>query len=82
MSFYESADKLPEHHYRIYDEGKICACCGTNLDGPTVVYDLHLESNSISGLAMHRDCAFALAQRIIVDAWPNRYKTELMKNNR
>lgn len=61
----------------------ICMCCGKPAEGPTVVYDLILPgSGAVRRALFHRDCAFAMAQRIICDAWPNRRDGELMTNTR
>ena len=51
-----------------------CICCGTPIKGPTIAYDLELPGaeTPLTRAMMHRDCAFAMAQRIICDAWPNR----------
>lgn len=51
-----------------------CLCCGGQIEGPTIGYDLNLPGMDapITRAMMHRDCAFAMAQRIICDAWPNR----------
>lgn len=55
-----------------------CFCCGEKLDkpsdGPIVVYDAYPSQpgDQLVSMLMHRDCAFAMAQRIICDAWPNR----------
>jgi hypothetical protein len=64
-----------------------CFCCNAELktaaDGPLVAYDAYPTSNGIARVLMHRDCAFAMAQRIICDAWPKRrVGEELMKNDK
>jgi hypothetical protein len=64
-----------------------CFCCGkvlrTASDGPVVSYDGFVRSENMSRVLMHRDCAFAMAQRLICDAWPNRRAGDtLMKNDR
>ncbi len=82
MSFYESGQNIKNHPFEIHNGGTVCACCGESITGPSVVYDLQLEPGVVKGLAMHRDCAFATAQRIICDAWPNRRVSEPMQNNR
>ena len=61
----------------------ICMCCGEKADGPLIGYDLTLPNPEGHVRALfHRDCAFAMAQRIIIDAWPNRRSGEWMKNDR
>jgi len=64
-----------------------CFCCGkaieTAADGPVIAYDAHPGTELLHSVLMHRDCAFAMAQRIICDAWPKRRAGEqLMKNDR
>ena len=53
-----------------------CFCCGKAIqkaaDGPVVAYDAYPGTELLRFVLMHRDCAFAMAQRIICDAWPNR----------
>jgi hypothetical protein len=60
-----------------------CLCCGEAIEGPTVGYDLCLPGgdSTITRAMMHRDCAFAMAQRIICDAWPNRRVGQQMVTN-
>ncbi len=66
-----------------FNPGPICMCCGEPPAGPTVGYDLVMpETGTMSRVMFHRDCAFAMAQRLICDAWPNRRDGELMKTNR
>jgi len=61
----------------------ICMCCGEPSNGPLVGYDIILPGQSTYTRALfHRDCAFAMAQRIICDAWPKRRAAKLMENNR
>lgn len=64
-----------------------CFCCGESLtkasDGPVVEYHVFPTPGDLSSILMHRDCAFAMAQRIICDTWPNRRVGDvLMKNDR
>lgn len=64
-----------------------CFCCGeaihTAADGPVIAYDAHPGTELLQSVLMHRDCAFAMAQRIICDAWPNRRAGDkLMTNDR
>lgn len=48
-----------------------------------MAYDAHpIVENLVHRILMHRDCAFAMAQRLICDAWPNRHMDSLMKNDR
>lgn len=82
MAFYKSENELSQHPFAVHGDGKLCAFCGESLVGPLVVYDMQLEPGSLEGLAMHRDCAFAMAQRMILDAWPNRRVGELMACDR
>lgn len=66
-----------------YETHEVCMCCGEAAAGPIVAYDLVLPGNDYESRALfHRDCAFAMAQRIICDAWPNRRDGEWMQTNR
>lgn len=66
-----------------FDIALNCLCCGEPAKGPTIGYDLVLPGTShYTRVPFHRDCAFAMAQRMICDAWPNRRDGELMRNNR
>lgn len=66
-----------------FNPAAICMCCGEAPAGPTVGYDLVMpETGTSSRVLFHRDCAFAMAQRIIMDAWPNRRDGEFMRNDR
>lgn len=56
-----------------------CMLCGGALGGPIIAYD---SVSEIGVLWAHRDCAFAMANRIICDAWPNRRYGALMENDR
>lgn len=63
-----------------------CFCCNKELinaqDGSVISYDAWPTSEVLTRVVMHRDCAFAMAQRIICDAWPNRRVGDvLMKND-
>lgn len=80
MSFHPSLQHAHENSpIRTHD---ICLCCGKPASGPLVGYDLVRTSEGYERVLMHRDCAFAMAQRIIMDAWPNRRAGEFMKNDR
>lgn len=64
-----------------------CFCCGeeikTAMDGPVISYDGFPTTDVLTRVSMHRDCAFAMAQRIICDAWPNRnVGDKLMANDK
>lgn len=64
-----------------------CFCCDAPLvsaaEGPVIGYDAYPTSDRMLRVLMHRDCAFAMAQRIICDAWPNRRVGDvLMKNDK
>lgn len=85
MTFYaspvEAAEKSP---VRLTN---YCFCCSGPLaeeaDGPVIAYDACLTPGGYTRVLMHRDCAFAMAQRIICDAWPNRRAGDKhMMNNR
>lgn len=80
MTFHPSPEDA--HKDSVYDTYDTCLCCGEPASGPLVGYDLMLTENQFRRALMHRDCAFAMAQRIIVDAWPNRHKGERMKNDK
>ena len=51
-----------------------CLCCGEAIEGATVGWDLQLPGmeTPITRAMMHRDCAFEMAQGLILDTWPNR----------
>jgi len=50
-----------------------CFCCNARLEGPTVTYDAYPHPDgTLKSVNMHRDCAFAMAQRMICDTWPHR----------
>jgi hypothetical protein len=55
-----------------YNEPKQCFGCGKELLGPIVRYDGYGENGVGQSEYFHRDCAFAVAQRLILDTWPNR----------
>lgn len=57
-----------------YDlSGETCFCCGKTINGPTITYDVYKgDSGGMHSVPMHRDCAFAMAQRLIIDAWRHR----------
>ena len=59
-----------------------CFCCNEPIEGAVVSYDGFVGSDKLTRVVMHRDCAFALAQRVICDAWPHRNDFELMQNKR
>lgn len=85
MTFYISPlVAKAESHFGFEDR---CFCCNKPLtkasDGPVIGYDAYPTGEGMANVMMHRDCAFAMAQRIICDAWPNRrVGDEPMKNNR
>lgn len=80
MTFYADADAAQASPFNTH---QICLSCGEPTDGATVGYDLILPGTKIYTRALfHRDCAFAMAQRIICDAWPNRRAGEWMRNDR
>jgi hypothetical protein len=71
----------------LFELQSICFCCGkviqTAADGPVIGYDAYPATDLMQSVLMHRDCAFAMAQRIICDSWPNRHAGEkLLKNDR
>jgi len=55
-----------------YNSPQSCFGCGQPLDGPTVRHDGYQPDGEGLSVFLHRDCAFAMAQRMIVDSWPNR----------
>lgn len=63
----ESTDNFTPHGFSDF-----CFGCGKRIEGPTVRYDGYLKANEVASIFMHRDCAFAIAQRLIIDTWPNR----------
>lgn len=77
MTYHATLEEARADHPWRTAEGKHCFCCGKPLDGPTVAYDAHPVVEHLKHrVLMHRDCAFAMAQRIICDAWPNRHDGE------
>lgn len=81
MSYFKDAETAAKESP--FATHEICMCCGKAAAGPTVAYDLTLPGGDLLTRALfHRDCAFAMAQRIIYDAWPNRRDGEWMQNNR
>ncbi len=53
--------------------GNHCFCCNEPISGPTITYDGFPTGDGIyKSVHMHRDCAFSMANAIILDAWPNR----------
>lgn len=79
--FNDAASAKAESPFRTFD---ICMCCGQVADGPLVGYDFVLPGapQAYTRALLHRDCAFAMAQRLILDTWPHRHVGEHMKNNR
>lgn len=75
MSYFKSPDEAQATLKVFHDENK-CFLCGKDLCGPTVEYMGYLMGGTT---LMHRDCAFAMANRIIADCWPNRRDDQLMK---
>jgi hypothetical protein len=61
-----------------FEPYETCMCCGDPANGPLVGYDMNLPSVGHVRALFHRDCAFAMAQRMICDAWPNRRAGEQM----
>lgn len=80
VTFHPSIDHA--HENSPFQTRDTCLCCGQPASGPLIGYDLELENGTFSRALMHRDCAFAMAQRIIMDAWPNRRAGGLMQNDR
>lgn len=64
-----------------YNYSTQCFGCGDKLSGPTVRYDGYSERGVGSSVFFHRDCAFAMAQRLILDTWPNRRDGKAMTNS-
>jgi hypothetical protein len=69
MTFYADTDAAETSPFNNHET---CPACGEPSSGSTVGYVRVL---------FHRDCAFAMAQRIICDAWPNRRAGEWMRND-
>ena len=83
MTYYRNeVEALQRAHFQASTN---CLACGKKLLGPSIGYDFLQrpdgEELAFSGL-FHRDCAFAMAQRIINDAWINRRDGALMLNDR
>lgn len=66
----DAADESPFPHY------DHCLCCGKESTGATVAWDLQLPGTELpmTRVLFHRECAFKMAQGMIVDAWPNRHE--------
>jgi hypothetical protein len=76
-------DKASAEAHAPFKTYPTCMCCGEATDGPLVGYDLILPgTDHLTRALFHRDCAFAMAQRLIIDTWPHRHAGEPMKNNR
>lgn len=85
MTFYASAVVAQQEPG--YKKTQHCFCCNQAVteigDGPVIGYDAYISDGVMERVLMHRDCAFAMAQRIICDAWPNRRAGEVrMQNDR
>lgn len=77
MSYYPNANRAAD--IALFPVVKKCLCCGEEVSGPTVMYDgFPSGSETLMSMMMHRDCAFAMAQRLICDAWPNRNDSHSM----
>ncbi|MFS8372670.1 hypothetical protein EIQ27_04945 [Xanthomonas campestris pv. armoraciae] len=55
-----------------------CFACGDEIVGPIVRHDGYDAGGRGVSLYMHRDCAFVMAQRLVVDSWPNRRDGQFM----
>jgi len=55
-----------------------CFTCGKKIEGPNVRHDGYEPGGRSVSIYLHRDCAFVMAQRLIVDTWPNRRDGEHM----
>lgn len=80
MTFH--ADPAAAHEDSPFETYDTCMCCGEPANGPLVGYDMDLPSRGHVRALFHRDCAFAMAQRLICDAWPKRRAGEWMRNDR
>jgi hypothetical protein len=70
MSYFKDADSAAASSP--YNKPESCFGCGQSLEGPTVRHDGYLSGGKGHSLFLHRDCAFAMAQRMSIDAWKNR----------
>ncbi|MGY2685428.1 hypothetical protein ACVWVZ_004762 [Pseudomonas tolaasii] len=61
--------------------GAICFNCNRPLEGSSVCYDGYVSGDGPTGISiyMHTECAMAVAQRLICDAWPNRRSGKYIK---
>ena len=67
-TFHDAKENSPFEDYGFH-----CFCCGEPMSGPTITYDAFpTDDGYLRGVHMHRDCAFAMANRLILDAWPHR----------
>ena len=70
MTYHKDLDDAQNAPFNTHE---VCMCCGESADGPLVGYDMILPGTThLTRALFHRDCAFAMAQRIICDAWPRR----------
>lgn len=69
-----------QNNLRFEEIGTHCFCCSESISGPTITYDAFPSGDGfVRSVHMHRDCAFSMANAIILDAWPNRRKEKDMQ---
>ena len=71
--YYKSLDDPGVFQIKHAHDEKKCFACSKVLSAPIVQYQ------GSAAISMHRDCAFAMAQRLITDSWVNRREGDLMK---
>jgi hypothetical protein len=74
--YYKSLDEPGVFQIKHAHNEDKCFACDRDLTAPIVQY------HGSRAISMHRDCAFAMAQRLIADSWGNRRDGELMKCDR
>ena len=73
MSYHKKYD-AKEFLYTPMAENLCFACRRPFIEGqPVITYDGWVDKDHMRALLLHGSCASAMAQRLIIDAWPNRY---------
>jgi len=76
MAYFKDHKKAIDYSVEKIHDPEKCFLCAKQLDGPTVEYQGYLL---VGTMLMHRDCAFAMANRIISDCWVNRREGKMMQ---
>jgi len=79
MTYYRSF-RLAQEQSNFEQVTHKCFCCDSDIEGPTIVRDAFPTGDGyLKSVYMHRDCAFSMAQSLILDAWPHRRDEADMK---